>query len=76
MSADVRASQRSHGIGRAMMEHARREAEGRGALRLQLTSNAAREAAHRFYERLGFRATHAGMKLYLEPPPRERTTER
>jgi GNAT superfamily N-acetyltransferase len=75
-SVFVRASERSHGVGRAMLEHARREAERRGALRMQLTSNVAREAAHRFYERLGFRATHTGMKLYLEPPPRERTTER
>jgi GNAT superfamily N-acetyltransferase len=75
-SVFVQASARSRGIGGAMLEHARREAERRGALRLQLTSNLAREAAHRFYERLGYRATHKGMKLYLEPPPRERTTER
>jgi GNAT superfamily N-acetyltransferase len=56
---------RSGGVGAAMMQFARAEAERRGALRLQLTSNLARERAHRFYERLGYRATHKGMKLYL-----------
>ena len=75
-SVFVHSSVRSRGVGRAMMDHARREAERRGALRIQLTSNVAREQAHRFYERLGYRATHKGMKLYLERPPRERTTER
>jgi GNAT superfamily N-acetyltransferase len=75
-SVFVRSSERSSGVGRQMMEHARREAERRGALRIQLTSNVARERAHRFYERLGYRATHKGMKLYLERSPRERTTER
>ena len=58
---------RSLGVGTAMMEFARAEAERRGALRLQLTSNIKRERAHRFYERLGFDATHRGMKLYLQP---------
>lgn len=56
---------RSSGVGAAMMVFARAEAERRGALRLQLTSNVRRERAHRFYERLGYRATHKGMKLYL-----------
>jgi GNAT superfamily N-acetyltransferase len=56
---------RSSGVGATMMHFARAEAERRGALRLQLTSNVQRERAHRFYERLGYRATHKGMKLYL-----------
>lgn len=67
---------RSRGVGGTMMEFARGEAERRGALRIQLTSNVLRERAHRFYERLGYRATHRGMKLYLERSPRERTMER
>jgi GNAT superfamily N-acetyltransferase len=75
-SVFVHASARSRGVGRLMMGFARAEAERRGALRLQLTSNLRRERAHRFYERLGFVASHKGMKLYLEPPHRERTTER
>lgn len=56
---------RSSGVGASMMHFARAEAERRGALRLQLTSNVQRERAHRFYERLGYQATHMGMKLYL-----------
>ena len=75
-SVFVHSSARSRGVGALMMEFARAEAERRGALRIQLTSNVAREQAHRFYERLGYRATHKGMKLYLERSPRERTTER
>ncbi|HEY4244707.1 MAG TPA: GNAT family N-acetyltransferase [Kofleriaceae bacterium] len=42
------------GIGRALMEHARAEAERAGCYKLVLSSNAARESAHRFYESLGF----------------------
>jgi GNAT superfamily N-acetyltransferase len=75
-SVYVHSGARSRGVGEQMMSFARAEAERRGALRLQLTSNLRRERAHRFYERLGFRATHKGMKLYLEPAHRERTTER
>jgi len=64
-SVHVHSSQRSHGIGRLMMEFAIVEARRRGALRIQLTSNVRRTRAHEFYERLGFRASHKGMKLYL-----------
>jgi GNAT superfamily N-acetyltransferase len=69
-SVFVAESARSLGVGTSMLEFARAEASRRGALRLQLTSNVQRERAHRFYERLGYRATHKGMKLYLEPPSR------
>jgi GNAT superfamily N-acetyltransferase len=65
-SVFVDPERRSSGVGGAMMQFARDEAERRGALRLQLTSNLRRERAHRFYERLGYRATHKGMKLDLE----------
>jgi GNAT superfamily N-acetyltransferase len=64
-SVFVDSERRSSGVGAAMMQFARAEAERRGALRLQLTSNVRRERAHRFYERLGYQATHKGMKLYL-----------
>jgi GNAT superfamily N-acetyltransferase len=66
-SVFVEASARSLGVGATMMDFARQEAERRGALRLQLTSNLERERAHRFYEKLGYQATHKGMKLYLQP---------
>jgi GNAT superfamily N-acetyltransferase len=71
-SVYVAASERSHGVGALMMAFARAQAEQRGALRLQLTSNLQRERAHRFYERLGFEATHKGMKLYLASAASER----
>ena len=37
-------------------------AQQRGARLLELTSNKARQAAHRFYERIGFANTHEGFK--------------
>lgn len=37
-----------------------------GAKIIQLTTNKERPKALRFYEKLGFKATHVGMKLYLE----------
>lgn len=64
-SVRTAADLRGRGIGTALMEWVIAEARRRGAVRLQLTSNAARVAAHRFYERLGFVASHVGMKLYL-----------
>ena len=42
------------GIGRAMMEHARGRCRDRGCYKLALSSNQSREAAHAFYESLGF----------------------
>lgn len=61
---------RGQGIGTALMDWVVAEARRRGAVRLQLTSNAARVDAHRFYERLGFKRTHVGMKLYLDAAQR------
>lgn len=56
---------RSTGVGTAMMRFAIDEARARGCLRIQLTSQKVRTRAHAFYERLGFVATHEGMKLWL-----------
>jgi GNAT superfamily N-acetyltransferase len=56
---------RGEGIGTALLDWVIAESRRRGAVRLQLTSNVRRVDARRFYERLGFRATHVGMKLYL-----------
>jgi GNAT superfamily N-acetyltransferase len=64
-SVVVAKNARSRGVGEAMMTWAIDEAKRRGCLRVQLTTNVARTDAHRFYERLGFRTTHKGMKLYL-----------
>jgi len=56
---------RGRGVGAAMMRFAIAHARHRGAFRVQLTSNKRRTRAHAFYERLGFHATHEGMKLVL-----------
>jgi GNAT superfamily N-acetyltransferase len=61
----VREDQRSEGLGRAMMRWAIAEAQRRGCGVVQLTSDNARVGAHRFYERLGFVASHIGYKLQL-----------
>jgi GNAT superfamily N-acetyltransferase len=56
---------RGGGLGAAMMAWAIAEARRRGCALVQLTSDKSRTSAHRFYERLGFVATHEGMKLAL-----------
>jgi GNAT superfamily N-acetyltransferase len=56
---------RGRGYGAAMMRWAIEEARRRGCSRVQLTTNKSRKDAHRFYARLGFRASHEGMKLDL-----------
>ncbi len=61
----VAASLRGSGLGGAMMRWAIDEARRRGCALVQLTSDKSRTDAHRFYERLGFVASHEGMKLAL-----------
>jgi GNAT superfamily N-acetyltransferase len=57
---------RNLGIGRQMMEWTIERARERAARFIQLTSHLSRKDAHRFYERLGFRGSHLGMKLNLK----------
>ena len=59
------AARRGQGIGATLMSYIEDEARRRGAARMQLTSNRERVRAHEFYERLGFVASHVGMKKYL-----------
>ena len=61
----VAASQRGAGLGRRMIGWAVDEARARGCALVQLTTDKRRSDAHRFYESLGFTATHEGMKLIL-----------
>jgi len=61
----VVASERAGGIGRAMLQWAIEECRRRGCGLVQLTSDKRRADAHRFYEALGFEATHQGYKLSL-----------
>jgi ribosomal protein S18 acetylase RimI-like enzyme len=60
-------------IGEALMRHAIALARAEGCGLVQLTTDRRRSEAHRFYERLGFVASHLGMKLEIGP---ERTDER
>ncbi len=56
----------SRGIGSQMMRWTIERAKERGAHIMQLTTHKSREDAHRFYERLGFKKSHLGMKLNLK----------
>ena len=61
----VRDDQRGRGLGGAMLRWAIEEATRRGCRLVQLTSDQSRADAHRFYEGLGFVASHVGFKLAL-----------
>ncbi|HVV09889.1 MAG TPA: GNAT family N-acetyltransferase [Amycolatopsis sp.] len=61
----VRADRRSGGRGARLMKWAVDEARRRGCAMIQLTSDASRFDAHRFYEKLGFEQSHLGFKLLL-----------
>ncbi|OLR91670.1 GNAT family N-acetyltransferase [Actinokineospora bangkokensis] len=61
----VRGDQRGDGLGQRLVEWAVDVARERGAVLVQLTTDASRTDAHRFYERLGFVPSHIGMKLPL-----------
>lgn len=64
-SVHVHPDHRGTGIGGALLGDAVGRARALGCYRVQLTSNAAREDAHRFHERLGFVPSHVGFKLQL-----------
>jgi GNAT superfamily N-acetyltransferase len=61
----VAQGERGSGLGAAMVQWAIDEARRRGCALVQLTSDKSRTDAHRFYSRLGFVASHEGMKLAL-----------
>lgn len=63
----VASSERGTGLGTHLMRWAITESERRGCRMLQLTSDASRTDAHRFYEKLGFQKSHVGFKLVLNP---------
>jgi len=65
----VRSDRRGSGLGRELAQWAVDRARDEGAIMVQLTSDASRADAHRFYERLGFAATHVGLKLPLTAAP-------
>jgi ribosomal protein S18 acetylase RimI-like enzyme len=64
-SVRVAASARGDGLGQQLFEWAIDECRKRGCGLVQLTSDKTRPDAIRFYERLGFKVTHEGLKLSL-----------
>ena len=61
----IHADARGTGLGTTLIEWAVDRSRALGAELVQLTSDATRTDAHRFYERLGFTASHLGFKLAL-----------
>ena len=61
----IAADHRGGGLGRRAFEWAVEECRSRGCVLAQLTTDRERPEAHRFYERLGFTASHLGDKKAL-----------
>lgn len=61
----VASDRRGGGLGAQMIEWAMDEARRRGCASIELLTHASRIDAQRFYARLGFEASHAGMKRAL-----------
>jgi len=66
-SMHVRPDLRGTGVGGVLLDAAVEAARSGGCYRVQLTSNAVRTDAHRFYERHGFTPSHVGFKRSLVP---------
>lgn len=61
----IHADERGSGLGTQLIEWAINESRRQDCQLVQLTSDVTRTDAHRFYERLGFTASHVGFKLPL-----------
>lgn len=61
----IHADERGSGLGTRLIEWAIDTSRHEGCRLVQLTSDNTRTEAHRFYERLGFTASHTGFKLPL-----------
>ena len=61
----VASHMRGKGVGHLLIADAKARAEAAGARLMQLTMNQSREDAKRFYEAVGFEASHFGFKLAL-----------
>ncbi|RPF34804.1 GNAT family N-acetyltransferase [Streptomyces sp. TLI_185] len=61
----IHADERGSGLGTQLIDWAIDESRRQGCQLVQLTSDNTRTEAHRFYERLGFTASHVGFKLQL-----------
>jgi ribosomal protein S18 acetylase RimI-like enzyme len=63
----VSSAHRGEKVGEQLVQYAIARARAAGCGLVQLTSDVSRLDARRFYEKLGFKATHIGMKLPLLP---------
>ncbi|MFB8074645.1 GNAT family N-acetyltransferase [Streptomyces californicus] len=61
----IHGDERGSGRGTQLIQWAVDESRRQDCRLVQLTSDVTREDAHRFYERLGFTASHLGFKLAL-----------
>lgn len=62
----VNADQRGRGIGQLMVGWAIDQARARGCRLVQLTTDRQRPESIRFYQKIGFRPSHMGMKYHLD----------
>lgn len=61
----IASAYRGKGLGKQMFEWAINRARERNCHLVQLTTDKSRPEALRFYENLGFKASHEGMKLHV-----------
>ncbi|MFF5476944.1 GNAT family N-acetyltransferase [Streptomyces sp. NPDC012935] len=61
----IHADERGSGLGTQLIEWAVAESRRQNCQLVQLTTDKSRTDAHRFYERLGFTASHLGFKIQL-----------
>jgi ribosomal protein S18 acetylase RimI-like enzyme len=61
----VSSEHRGEGIGEVLVRAAIARSQAQGCRLVQLTTDRTRVDAHRFWERLGFVASHVGMKLTI-----------
>ncbi len=61
----IHADERGMGLGTRLIEWAIEKSRAENCRLVQLTSDASRTDARRFYERLGFEPSHIGFKLQL-----------
>ena len=62
----IRKDKRGIGLGKVMFEWAIKRAKGKDAHLLQLTTDKKRPKAIKFYEELGFKQSHEGMKMHFK----------
>ncbi|MDL4813506.1 GNAT family N-acetyltransferase [Actinomadura opuntiae] len=62
----IAADERGRGLGQTMINWAIDQARARGCRVVQLTTDRQRPDAIRFYQKIGFRPSHMGMKYHLQ----------